>query len=175
VEPVPTKLMTLKFTTDRSSKKVLASLKNVKADSIYGIEKFWWALGKDLKASANKAILARPRQGRVYTSRNKAGARRRHTASRASESPANRSGVYRKSIGFDVQDWENMEFGAGAEYAGYLENGTSRMAPRPRSEEHTSEFQSREPSSYAVTCLQQNKLNRIANSLSKTSRPQTSI
>ncbi len=116
----------LNFHADKNNKRAFVSLHRIRANTTHGVEKFWWAFGKDLVSEANKAILAKPRGGRVYKYRG-----RRHKSSRAGESPANRSGAYRRSIGFAVRGWRGMEFGAESDYAGHLENGTSRMQARP--------------------------------------------
>lgn len=96
-----------------------------------GIRRFWFFLGKTLVKSFNTSVLKKPRSGRVYTRRIKGGARRRHVASRAGETAANLTGNYRRSIGYKIRGVEEMTFGNRAEYAGFLENGTSRMAARP--------------------------------------------
>ena len=97
----------------------------------HAIRKWLYDTGKDLMASFNKAVLAKPRAGREYISRDRRGRRRRHTASRAGESPANRTGFYRKSADFVVRGHQELLFGVEAEYGAFLELGTKRMAARP--------------------------------------------
>ena len=102
----------------------------------FGIRKAWFAVGKDLIASANKAVLKRPRQGRVYIVRSPSGRRRRHRASRPGESHANLTGQLRKSIQWKVRG-RDLDFGYGIAkanappYAQFVENGTTRMEARP--------------------------------------------
>lgn len=117
----------LRLQADYNNKRVYAHLDEAEDNTRRGIRQFWFALGKALLKSFNRSVLARPRAGRVYQSRRG----RRHTASLAGESPANRTGVYRKSAGFQLRGAMEMQFGAAAEYAGFLENGTSRMRARP--------------------------------------------
>ena len=106
-----------------------------------GIRKAWFATGKDLLGELNRATLAKPRKGNVYVTRDKAGRRRRHTASRPGESHANQTGTLRRSAGWKVRGME-LDFGYGVtepepEYAGWVENGTRdkngqvKMAARP--------------------------------------------
>jgi len=115
----------LSIVADSRNKKAYVSLRSIEANTEYGIDRFLWFLGRELKSTASKQVLAKPRSGRVYRYKG-----RRHVASSRGESPANRSGAYRKSIGFNVRG-HTMEFGAGAKYSAYLENGTRRMAARP--------------------------------------------
>ena len=45
--------------------------------------------------------------------------------------PAVKTGNLYSSVKTDVNSWDELEFGAGADYAKYLDSGTSRMLPRP--------------------------------------------
>lgn len=117
----------LNFQADHSNKRVYAHLDASDDNTRRGIRQFWFALGKALLKSFNAAVLAKPRAGRVY--RSKRG--RKHVASLPGESPANRTGNYRKAAGFQIRGAMEMQFGDSAEYAGFLENGTSRMRARP--------------------------------------------
>jgi hypothetical protein len=82
-------------------------------------------VGNMLKQEFIKQVLARPKSGRLYRI-----AGRLHRASAEGETPANLTGNYRKSIGFNVSGWDELEFGNSAYYAGWLENGTARMGAR---------------------------------------------
>jgi len=119
------------FIEDRANKRVYAQLDTLEDRTRRGIRQFWFILGKSLLKSFNSAVLKKPRSGRVYRSRIRGGSRRRHIASQPGESPANRSGFYRKSAGYQIRGSKEMLFGAAAPYAGFLENGTSKMRPRP--------------------------------------------
>ena len=102
----------------------------------FGLRKAWFAVGKDLLKSANKAVLAKPRKGRLYIFRGPRGGRRRHRASRPFESHANLTGKLRKSMQWKVRG-RDLDFGYGVanakapDYAPFVENGTTRMEPRP--------------------------------------------
>ena len=67
-----------------------------------------------------------PRTGRVYTIRG-----RKHQASAPGEPPAKLTGRLVQSIGYIASGAHTLQVGEEAEYAGYLERGTKRMAPRP--------------------------------------------
>lgn len=109
----------------------LESVENIAASTRFGVERALWRSGKDLQAEFNRQVLAKDKTGRLYIRRNRAGARRQHRASAPGQTPANRTGNYRKSIGFTVDGAHQLTFGNSAEYAGFLEVGTSRMQARP--------------------------------------------
>lgn len=106
----------------------------------FGIRKAWFDVGKDLKDEANKEMLKKPRQGRVYFIRTASGRRRRHVASRPFETHANLSGTLRRSMGWKVTGIE-LRFGYGLlnndapPYARAIEFGakfkTHRLEKRP--------------------------------------------
>ncbi len=62
-----------------------------------------------------------PRTGRRYGN---------HVSSSPGNPPAIDTGRLRQSVGFDAAPRE-VEVGAGVSYAGYVQDGTSRMAARP--------------------------------------------
>lgn len=117
----------------RGNKRALESAENLAANTQFGIDKALWQSGKDLQGNFNKQVLDKSaKTGRIYIRKNKGGARRKHQASAPGQSPANRTGKYRKAIGFNVRKGASeLVFGNSAEYAGFLELGTSRMKPRP--------------------------------------------
>lgn len=108
-----------------NNKKVFISIKNAPERAKTGVRNAFYKLGKKLVNTSDSGIKKPPKTGRIYRFRG-----RRHQASAPGEYPANRSGVLRRSLGFKVTNFRFMEFGAKAPYAGYLENGTSRMASR---------------------------------------------
>ncbi len=120
----------LKLQADPNNKRVFVQLNELEDRTRRGVRQFWFALGKSLIKTFNKAVLAKPRRGKVYL-RRKGGRKRRHVASLPGETPANDTGNYRKSIGYQIRGEMEMEFGNRAEYASFLENGTKRMKPRP--------------------------------------------
>ena len=115
---------------DKNNKQVFTQLNDLNDLTRRGIRRFWFALGKGLIKEFNTEVLRKPRSGRVYKVR-RGKTVRRHTASRPGETPANLSGNYRKSVGYQIRGVMEMQFGNRAEYAGFLENGTSKMAERP--------------------------------------------
>lgn len=127
--------MTYLLTRSRDTEKVLVKLEQANILTEKGIRRAWFAVGKDLKASANKEILRRPKGGRTYIRRDRAGRRRRHVASAPFETHANMTGALRKSIGWKVRGVQ-LEYGYGAtkpapSYAPFVELGTTKMEPRP--------------------------------------------
>lgn len=128
--------MIAKFIPDRKNRKVYANIKGLKNAAHRSIRHGWFDLGQDLKKTASANILARPKSGRVYVRRDRAGRRRRHVASAPGETHANLSGRLRKSLGWKVRGASQMEFGYGVDkettpYAPFVENGTRRMSARP--------------------------------------------
>lgn len=110
----------------------IQSAENIADSTITGIEKAFWRSGKTLMKKFSEQVLDKSmKTGIVYIRKDRLGRRRRHQASAAGESPANRTGLYRRSVGFIVQGSTQLVFGDSAPYAGFLETGTSRMAARP--------------------------------------------
>lgn len=122
--------MMFKFEAERNNKQVFAQIDQLEDRTRRGIRQFWFLLGKSLLKSFSTAVLQKPRSGRVYKIR-RGRTRRRHVASQPGETPANISGDYRRSADFQLRGANEMLFGAEAPYAGFLENGTSKMAARP--------------------------------------------
>lgn len=120
----------LKFEADHRNKQVNTQLSELDDRTRRGIRQFWFALGKSLLKSFNKEVLRKPRSGRVYKIR-RGRTKRRHVASSPGETPANISGTYRKSAGYQIQGTNQMTFGNSSDYSGFLENGTTKMEPRP--------------------------------------------
>lgn len=106
--------------------KAFLSLSTMKNATERGIRKAFFFSGKELVKQSNRLILDPPKTGKVYRIGNK-----NHRASAAGEAPANVTGVLRRSIDFEVKGSTELEFGAKAPYAGFLEKGTSKMDPRP--------------------------------------------
>lgn len=103
----------------------------IAARTRFGVEKALWQSGKDIKKEFNKQVLAKDKTGRIYFRRTKGGAKRKHQASAPGQTPANRTGTYRKAFDFVVQGHHQLTIGDSAPYAGFLETGTSRMKARP--------------------------------------------
>lgn len=114
---------------------------SVRRLTLAAIRKSWFAIGKDLKQTANHNILYTPKNGRLYTYRTKSGRKKRHRASAPFETHANLTGALRRSIGWKVQGTQ-LAFGYGLtrekvnydvwlEYGTENSDGTWRIAPRP--------------------------------------------
>ena len=110
---------------------VFESMEHLAANTRFGVEKALWLSGKDIKAEFNRQVLAKDKTGRLYIRRDRAGRGRRHVASAPGQTPANRSGAYRKGFGFSVAGAHQLVVGGSAEHALWLEVGTSRMRKRP--------------------------------------------
>jgi HK97 gp10 family phage protein len=77
-----------------------------------------------------------PKSGREYiVSRGRGGRAlkrsRVHVASAAGEAPAVITGKLRKEVYYRVEGSNRLRIGANTDYAKFLEDGTSKMAPRP--------------------------------------------
>jgi len=105
-------------------------LKEIQIKTRRALRKGMYRIGKDLESTLKRDILKKPKSGRTYIRKTANGRRRRHIASAPGETVANRTGNYRNSVGFKVGQ-DKIEFGAGVEYAGFLENGTPKMGARP--------------------------------------------
>lgn len=129
--------MTFLLTQSKHTAKVLIKLENANALTEKGIRKAWFAVGQDLKRTADSNILKKPKSGRLYIRKDRAGRRRKHRASAPNETHANMTGALRKSMGWKVHGAQ-MLFGYGVtreppEYAAAIEFGTKdgRIKPRP--------------------------------------------
>lgn len=107
------------------------SMENLAARTRFGVEKGLWLSGKDIKAEFSRQVLAKDKVGRLYIRRDRAGRGRRHRASAPGQTPANRTGAYRKGFDFSVDGAHQLTVGDTVAYAVFLELGTSRMKPRP--------------------------------------------
>lgn len=128
----------LDIVSPSGNKRGIESAENIAANTRFGVEKALWHSGKDISAEFSRQVLAKNKTGNLYIRRIKGGARRRHIASAAGETPANRTGDYRKAFGFNVDGAHQLTIGVEAigsgpdsKYPLYLEVGTSRMQARP--------------------------------------------
>lgn len=117
---------------DITNNKITNLTKNTKQ----GIRKAFYFIGKDLKKESVRLINQKPKSGRFYIINVGIGGKalkspRIHQASAPNEAPAVITGKLRKSISFNVHNFNQLEFGSNVEYGKYLELGTVKMKPRP--------------------------------------------
>jgi len=117
----------IKFSPDDTNKHVLNHLKMMPRSTKKGISNAFIDIGNNLVKSAETSM-SKSKHGRWYTvyvspsgRRLKRG--RRHRASKKGESPAILSGRLMRSLGFNRKTFTTLTFGAGVEYAKYLELG----------------------------------------------------
>lgn len=122
-----------KMSIDPSNRRVLINSQQSPLKIRTGIRKAFFYAGRNYVEISKKNILdKKTKTGRIYLVR--LGNRvKRHQASSPEQYPANLTGVLRKSHDFTVVGDSKMIFGArlDAYYAKFLEEGTSKMAPRP--------------------------------------------
>ena len=129
--------MALQFKQDPHNRVVFAQIDNLQEMTRRSIRQGWFMLGRDLIQTASTEILRKPKSGHTYIIRTRSGRKRRHVASAPGETHANITGKTRRSIGYQVDGYQSMEFGYGAdgketsEWGPRLEFGTTRMAARP--------------------------------------------
>lgn len=116
----------------KGNKSSFESAENIADNTVTGIEKAFWRSGKSLLKKFSEQVFDKSaKSGIIYIRKDKAGRRRRHQSSAAGESPANRTGFYRRNASFIVRGSKELVFGDSAPYAGFLERGTKRMKARP--------------------------------------------
>jgi len=135
------------------NKKIFLKAKNITKDTQEGIKHGLYFLGKDLVRNSIELINKKPKTGKIYTII-KNGVHVMHQSSAAGEAPAVITGRLRASLGFVVNGWRDMEFGAKRnvrmsskikgngftvtgtraskiDYPADLEDGTKKMKARP--------------------------------------------
>lgn len=130
-----------KMVINSRGRKVLIKAKELKRLTRRSIRHGWFELGADLKRTANREILRKPKSGRTYYVSGPSGRRRRHVASAPGETHANLSGELRKSLSWKVRGYTQLEFGYGVDDSGagkqdaplwaLIEFGTKRIKARP--------------------------------------------
>lgn len=91
-----------------------------------GLDRILKLLVFEAKGQAQQLHSDSPRGGLWYNS-----GKRKHKSSAPGEAPAVDTGRLMKSIYAKAPTGNTAEFGAAAPYAGYLEDGTKKMAKRP--------------------------------------------
>ena len=113
------------------NRRVIESAENIAARTRFGIEKAHYRTGQTLMAEFSRQVLDKSgKTGNLYIRKDRIGRRRRHIASAPGETPANRTGAYRRGAGFIVNGI-NLTFGDSEDHAYWLELGTRRMKKRP--------------------------------------------
>jgi HK97 gp10 family phage protein len=103
-------------------------------NTLRGTQKAMWKVAKGIRTEFNKQVLAKDKTGVLYIRRTPGGYHKRHIASAPGETPANRTGYYRRSLKFDYSSGKHLGevvVKNTAEYSGYLELGTRFMKARP--------------------------------------------
>lgn len=116
---------------DPANKKAEFHINNTIVLTKKGIRQGFYNVGKLLKSSANKDILAKDKTGKVYRIR-RGKVIRNHRASAHGQTFANLSGAARRTLGFDVVGSDHLEFGfrqnAETFYTKILETSLNRPA-----------------------------------------------
>lgn len=118
------------------SRKAISRIKNLDKLTKSGVEHGAYTSAVMLRKATSEEILRKPKGGRVYIRRDRAGRRRRHVASAPGETHANLTGALRRSLGFKVNP-NSLEFGYGVQsadapqYAEWIEFGTAKVKARP--------------------------------------------
>ena len=130
--------MTIKFKSDRKNDRVFLVIKDIPKLTRRGLRQGMFKVGHSLIAVASRDILRGAKTGVVYIRRDRSGRRRRHQSSAPGETHANRSGLLRRSLSFQLRGSSEIEFGYGVssgkeapDYAGFVEFGTTKMKARP--------------------------------------------
>lgn len=118
--------MTIRIKPIRDTKRVLISVPRGTLNHKQSIQNALHLIGDVVGNRVKQLIEQGPKTGRIYRFRG-----RDHRASAPGEAPANRSGQLAKSFNYNVHGPFQMEIGESAPYAGFLEDGTRKMKPRP--------------------------------------------
>jgi hypothetical protein len=114
--------MSVTITVTPNTKQIVIDVTKLEGTHKEGLKNALHEIGGDVKRDTKRLIETGTRTGRVYRYKG-----RKHIASKKGEPPANRSGKLAKSGFFKVRNWQEMTVGEKADYAGFLEDGTSRM------------------------------------------------
>ncbi len=118
--------MTIRVKASKSTKRVIVDMPRNIFRHQRGIQNALHVIGDVVGNRTGRLIKEGPKTGRVYRFRG-----RDQQASSPGEAPANRSGRLLRSFNYNVHGPYSMELGESAPYAGFLEDGTGRMKPRP--------------------------------------------
>lgn len=107
------------------SKKQLDALEKAQSYIATGIKNALHEIGLDAARSLSDSINNQSRNGRTYFINGTP-----YEASAPGEFPANRTSKLKKSMNYITRGNSEVEWGSESPYAGFLEDGTSKMAPR---------------------------------------------
>jgi hypothetical protein len=116
----------IKLKIDHKNRKTFGTIRNASKRFHAGIRRGLHEIGVENRRHLRKLIRDKNKTGRLYTIRGKI-----HQASAPGEAPANLTGALANTAGFKVSGHYQCEFGDRQEYGKYLEDGTSKMKPRP--------------------------------------------
>lgn len=124
--------MEIKIVSAAGNKKIFEKLCNISDNFKHGIHEAYIVIGQYL-IRTNKKDFRAPKNGRIYRY-NINGRIFNHKASAPGEPPARLTGKLESSLTTRTPGFTSMQYSAGNEdvvYAGFLEEGTSKMEPRP--------------------------------------------
>lgn len=116
----------IKIIPNKNARKITVKVDKITPEIKKGINTALFEIGSENTQQVKKYIYSPPKTGRWYRYKN-----RMHRASAPGQSPANRSGYLARSIDYKVRDWYEVEIFSTAKYAYWLEEGTTKMLPRP--------------------------------------------
>ena len=111
------KYKTIELVESIDNKPIFKRIFTTKFRTGKGVKKALGKIGRDLKTEFKNQVNSTSKTGRMYGT---------HQSSAPGETAANRTGNYRDKIGYS-RNSKQLILGNSAEYAGFLENGTSRM------------------------------------------------
>jgi len=120
--------MTFKLELTKTKDTASRRFRSIDRDLNRGIRKGFQSIGKIQVKEIRKQVKTGTKSGRLYRIKG-----RLHRASAPGQTPANLSGLYQRSASYDVIGYRELNWGIEqpAYYAGYLEDGTSKMEARP--------------------------------------------
>lgn len=118
--------MTIRIKPMKQAKRVIVGMPRELMRHQKGIENGLYVIGDVVGKRVKELLVQGPKTGRIYRFRGQD-----HQASAPGEAPATRTGRLVKSFNYNVHGPFQMEVGESAPYAGFLEDGTGKMKPRP--------------------------------------------
>lgn len=121
----------IKIVPSKNNRIAWASIRRLQTEYKTGVR-----LGFEQAAASHQRTIKKElndkeaKRGRLYLKRLE-GRLVRHRASAAGQTAATFTGNYERLVGVKVNGADTMRFGDSAVYARFLEEGTSRMEPRP--------------------------------------------